>query len=69
MLLADGDADAAIVHLDESLRIFRELEESLDLAETLRCLAGAHAARGRHEVARNASEEAREILAELGREF
>jgi hypothetical protein len=69
MLLADGDPGAAAAQLDESLRIFRDLQESLDLAETLRCLADAHVAQGNDEAARAAGEEAREILAELGREF
>jgi hypothetical protein len=68
MLLADGDADSAVVPLEESLRIFRDLQESLDVAETLRCLAGTHAAKGNEEAASAAREEAREILAELGRE-
>jgi hypothetical protein len=69
MLLVDGDADAAVAQLEESLRIFRDLQESLDVAETLRCLADAHAAKGNEEVAMAARDEAREILAELGREF
>jgi predicted Zn-dependent protease len=69
MLLADGHPDTATAQLEESLRIFRDLQESIDVAETLRCLAEAHAAKGNEEAASAARDEAREILAELGREF
>ena len=40
-----------------------------DVAETLRCLADTHAAKGDDEAALAARDEAREILVELGREF
>lgn len=69
MLLADGDPDAAAAQLGESLRIFRDLHESLDVAETLRCLADTHAAKGDAEAATAARDEAHGILVELGREL
>lgn len=68
LLLSAGEPAGAVPPLRESIAIFRDLDESLDLAESLRCLADVMDETGEPGAARAARDEAREILAELGRE-
>ncbi|HEU5156829.1 MAG TPA: BTAD domain-containing putative transcriptional regulator [Streptosporangiaceae bacterium] len=67
MLIAERDAPGAAIPLQESVRIFRDLEESLDLAETLGRLGEAYEAMGEHAAARAARGESRSLLATMGR--
>jgi hypothetical protein len=67
MLLAERDAPGAVIPLQESVRIFRDLEESLDLAETLGRLGEAYEAMGDQAAAGTARDESRSLLATMGR--
>jgi tetratricopeptide (TPR) repeat protein len=66
LCLAEGRIDAALDNLSRSITLWRQLVEPFGLATSLHVLSRAHAARGEHQSAREASREASELFMRAG---